>query len=132
MGTGGSKHEIHRLTLEYVTGSSKYMAVGLTLPRLLDDQETCLTETAERTDLTAVTYLKRKGVAERASRGVWRLIVSEPSTDADSPAVGAGLSVIPIPEPEGGETDAASASDRQDHLSRWHDRNGDHSSVMEG
>lgn len=82
---------------------------------------------------SAVTYLKRKGLAEQAGRGIWRLAVpAESPPDADSPAEGAGLSVLPIPTTEGGDAGAETTTDREDQLSRWNNRDGHHPSVMEG
>ena len=46
---------------------------------------------------SAVTYLGRRGYAERVGRGVWRLLTP---TDAESPEA-PGLSVLPTPSQEG-------------------------------
>lgn len=56
---------------------------------------------------SAVTYLRRRGLAVRVERGVWRLIrpddvPTDRSTDAESP-VGAGLSVVPSPASQAGD-----------------------------
>lgn len=83
---------------------------------------------------SAVTYLKRKGLAEQAGRGVWRLVDTDSIApqNADSPAVGAGLSVLPNPATEGGDDGAAYPGDRDNQLPGWNDRDSHHPSVMEG
>ena len=49
---------------------------------------------------SAVTYLRRRGDAERVGRGVWRSLTP---TDAESPEA-PGLSVLPAPQPVESET----------------------------
>lgn len=49
---------------------------------------------------SAVTYLRRRGDAERVGRGVWRLLTP---TNAESPEA-PGLSVLPPPQPAEVET----------------------------
>jgi hypothetical protein len=63
---------------------------------------------------SAVTYLKKKGRAERVGRGEWRLVeASQPPTNTES-AAGTALSVVPVTDPEkGGEADGT--RDHRDH-----------------
>jgi hypothetical protein len=44
---------------------------------------------------SAVTYLRRRGEAERVGRGVWRLLSSTDRESPDAP----GLSILPAPQP---------------------------------
>ncbi len=74
---------------------------------------------------SAVTYLKRKDLAETVTRGMWRMVREAPSpTDADSPTETVGLSNQLDLAPEGGEhTDGQGI--HHDHRDDFAGRNGD-------
>ena len=71
---------------------------------------------------------KKASTRSICERGWYRFV----PTNADSPAVSAGLSVLTVPTTEGGDDSAADPGDRDNQLPGWNDRDGHHPSVMEG